>query len=148
MSLSMPWVEKIFLKLTLNFGNEFLNRWKGIDIDVVKADWAHELRGLQQNPKAIAFGLEHCLEGKPPTVSEFRAMCIRIPSQNLLIPSPPADPELVEKEIKKMERSRRISEADCKAWAHRLKARDEAGDPININQRRCYRNALGLQVAA
>jgi hypothetical protein len=31
-----------------------------------------------------------------------------------------------------------------KAWAYRLKARDEAGESINMNQRRCYQAALGI----
>ena len=72
MSLPMSWVDKIFLKLTLNYGRDFLNRWEGVPIADVKSDWAHELRGYQQNPSAIEYGLEHCLTGKPPTVQEFK----------------------------------------------------------------------------
>lgn len=37
---------------------------------------------------------------------------------------------------------------DSKAWARRLQARHEAGENLNANQIRCYRNALGLNVPA
>lgn len=145
MSLPTPWVEKIFLKLTLTFGRDFLDRWKGIDIDDVKADWAHELRGLQQNPQAIAFGLEHCLGGRPPTVQEFKAVCIRRPDSALALPEPPADPERVVAELAKLQQARALALVDHKAWARRLQTRHEAGAPINMNQVRCYTEALGLQ---
>lgn len=147
MSLPMPWVEKIFLKLTLNFGRDFLGRWEGIPVEDVKADWAHELRYLQQNPKAIAYGLQHCLLGKAPTVQEFKAACSRRPDDTPALAGPPADPERVAAELAKLEQSRRIAAIDHKSWAKRLQARHEAGENLNRNQVRCYRNALNLQVA-
>jgi hypothetical protein len=146
MSLPIAWVDKIFLKLTLNFGREFLGRWEGVPIEDVKADWAHELRGYQQNPSAIAYGLEHCLGGKPPTVQEFKAICNKRPDSNLALPSPPADPERAAAELKKLEQAKKINQVNMKAWAYRLQARDKAGEPINLNQRRCYRAALGIEV--
>ena len=75
MSLPDSWVDRIFDKLTLVYGHQFLSRWDGIEIADVKADWAHELRGFAQNPGAIAYGLEHLPQGKAPTVLEFRAIC-------------------------------------------------------------------------
>lgn len=144
MSLPMPWIDKIFLKLTLTFGRDFLGRWEGIPIEDVKADWAHELRGLQQNPHAIAYGLEHCLGGKAPTVQEFKAICARRPDSALALPAPPADPERVAAEMAKLAPARQPALIDHKAWAKRLKTRHEAGEKINMNQIRCYREALGL----
>jgi len=145
MSLPMPWVDKIFLKLTLNFGRDFLGRWEGVPIEDVKADWAHELRGLQQNPSAIAYGLEHCLGGKAPTVQEFKAICAKRPDATLALPSPPADPERVAAELKKLEQVQRAERVDHKAWAKTLKARHEAGERINMNQIRCMNIALGIE---
>ena len=145
MSLPLPWVEKIFMKLTLTFGRDFLDRWKGIDIEDVKADWAHELRGLQQNPSAIAYGLQHCLGGKAPNVQDFKAVCIRRPDPSLALPSPPADPEKMAIELAKLAQVQRIARIDGKTWARTLKERDDAGESINRNQRRCYRIALGIE---
>jgi hypothetical protein len=143
----MPWVEKIFQKLSLNFGRDFLGRWEGIPIEDVKADWAHELRGYQQNPSAIAYGLEHCLSDKAPTVQDFKAICNKRPDKPLALPEPPASPERVAEEMKKLEQLQRAGRVDHKAWAKSLKERHDAGEKINMNQVRCYRNALGLEVA-
>ena len=148
MSLPAAWIDKIFLKLSLNFGREFLNRWEGVPIEDVKADWAHELRGFQQNPAAIKFALENCLSGKPPTVHDFKALCIRRPDSTPALPSPPADPERVAAELAKLAQVQTATKVDHKAWAKRLKQRHDAGEKLNQNQIRCYRNALGLQVAA
>jgi len=64
MSLPLPWVERIFQKLTLNFGRDFTSRWEGVPLDEVKSDWAFELRGFQQNPAAIKHGIETTINGK------------------------------------------------------------------------------------
>lgn len=143
MSLPMPWIDKIFLKLTLNFGRDFLGRWEGVPIEDVKADWAHELRGLQQNPSAIAHGLEHCLGGKAPTVQEFKAICVRRPDTTLALPEPPADLDLVAAELTKIFTSRPVSSHGMKDWAHRLKARHEAGEKLGLYQVSAYQAALG-----
>lgn len=141
MSLPLPWIEKIFQKLTLTFGRDFLNRWEGIPIEEVKADWAHELRGFQQNPPALAYGLEHCIGGKPPTVQDFKAVCLRRQDVVLALPSPPASPEKVAAELAKL--SKPVMLCDHKAWAKSLKCRHEAGEKLNANQVRCYTEALG-----
>lgn len=148
MSLPAAWVEKIFHKLTVTFGRDFVSRWDGLNVEDVKADWAHELRGFQQNPAAIKFALENCLSGKPPTVHNFKALCIRRPDSTPALPNPPADPERVAAELVKLAQVKTASSVDHKAWAKRLKQRHDAGEKLNQNQIRCYRNALGLQVAA
>lgn len=142
MSLPLPWVEKIFQKLTLTFGRDFLGRWEGVPIEEVKADWAHELRGLQQNPKAIAYGLEQCVSGKPPTVQEFRAACVRVAPEPLALPGPPPDPERVAAEIAKMRKPSEAPAHDWKAWAKVLKARHLAGEKLSKFQIDSYREAL------
>jgi hypothetical protein len=144
MSLPIPWVDKIFQKLTLTYGRDFLNRWEGVPIEDVKEDWAHELRGFQQNPSAIAYGLQNCLNGKPPTVHDFKAICIRRPETVLTLPEPFANPEKVAAELKKLESVKLIQRTDHRAWAKNLKKRHDSGEKINMNQVRCYREALGI----
>jgi hypothetical protein len=78
MSLPLPWVEKIFQKLTLVYGRDFLGRWEGIPLEEVKADWAHELAGYRNSHDALAYALQN-LPRKPPTVLEFRAICEAAP---------------------------------------------------------------------
>jgi hypothetical protein len=74
MSLPDAWIDRIFDKLNLTYGHQFLARWDGLPVEKIKADWAHELRFFAQNPKAISYGLEN-LPARPPTVLEFKAVC-------------------------------------------------------------------------
>ena len=78
MSLPLPWVEKIFQKLSLVYGRDFLGRWEGIPIEDVKADWAHELAGYEHSPDSLAYALQH-LPVRAPTVLEFRNICQAAP---------------------------------------------------------------------
>jgi hypothetical protein len=94
MSLPNDWVDAIFRKLTLVYGSAFLKRWEGIEIDAVKADWAHELSGLAKKPEFIKHALENLPVSYPPTVLEFRQLCIGAPTYALpALPKPKAKPE-------------------------------------------------------
>jgi hypothetical protein len=94
MPLPSEWVDRIFEKLTLVYGRDFLGRWEGLDIDAVKADWAHELGGFGAEPSAIRHALEHLPPGKPPTVLEFKAMAQRVPQPfSPPLPAPERTPE-------------------------------------------------------
>jgi hypothetical protein len=134
MSLPTPWVDRIFDKLTLIYGQSFLRRWADIDLNAVKSDWAHELAGFAQHPRAIAFALENLPPERPPTVLEFRAMARRAPAEDLpRLPEPKADPARVAAELAKMaplkvDHSRiRLGRTD---WAHRILARHAAGGRV------------------
>jgi len=87
MPLPAPWVDRIFDKLSVVYGHQFMGRWAGIPVEAVKADWAHELSALEANPSAIKFALENLPPSAPPTVLEFRALCSRRPDV-----APPALP--------------------------------------------------------
>jgi hypothetical protein len=69
-------VEQLFSALTLRYGMPFLDRWRDIDINVVKADWARELSGFK--PAAVRFALDNLPE-KPPTVIDFRRLANQAP---------------------------------------------------------------------
>lgn len=98
MPLHASWVDRIFTKLTLVYGRDFLNRWSDIDINAVKADWAHELDGFERHPEAIAHALKCLPPGKPPTVLEFRELARRCPLPEFkALPAPAVDREKVSK---------------------------------------------------
>lgn len=142
MALPLPWVNRIFDKLMLVYGRDFVGRWDGVPIDSVKADWAHELSGFEERPEAIKHALLHLNPARSPTVLEFRALAANAPLQSAaqLAPAP----------VERSFRDRLVSSmsapvaGDMKDWARRLKARHEAGERLNANQVRCYKNALGL----
>jgi hypothetical protein len=146
MSLPLPWVEKIFTKLTLAYGNEFLSRWAGAEIMDVKTDWAHELAGYQNNPDAIGYALTN-LPNRAPNVFQFRDICRMAPTKDLpRLDAPKADPGRVNAEIEKLRGTLTVDaikpKHDQKAWAHRLKARHDAGDRLNLYQIQCYKTAI------
>lgn len=150
MSLSIGWVDRIFERLTVRYGDRFLNRWKGIDMDAVRHDWANTLSGFEHWPEAIAHAFDLVDDEKPPTAAMFRTLAMRAPKPDrLALPEPKSDPLRAAEELAKLVKIRAsiASAIDHKAWAKILKARHDAGEKLNINQVRCYRNALGLEVA-
>jgi hypothetical protein len=101
MAMQDSWVDKIFQKLTLVYGRDFLGRWEGIPLEEVKADWAHELDGYENAPHAIHYALTN-LPPKAPTVLEFRSMCQKAPPKPrpaLHAPSSTYTPEVAKKAL-------------------------------------------------
>lgn len=145
MSLPLPWVEKIFEKLTLVYGRGFLNRWEGIDLAAVKADWAHELADFEhENTRMkIAFALANLPTDKPPTVLEFRKIAWSAPHVELvhIVPKHAAH-ESVLKALNSM--SPRQAAFDGREWARSILRRCEAGDKVPPYTLLCAKQALRL----
>ena len=92
-TLPLAWVEKVFRKLTVVYGRDFMARWEGQEINDVIEDWAEELAGFVNWPEAIAWALKNLPDSKPPTVLEFRALCFKAPRPDRqALPEPAADP--------------------------------------------------------
>jgi hypothetical protein len=89
MHLASEWVDRIFEKLTLVYGRDFLGRWDGLDIRAVKADWAHELGRFANAPDSIRFALDSLPPSKPPTALEFKQLCNRAPEYLPVLLRPP-----------------------------------------------------------
>jgi len=146
MSLPSPWVDRIFDKLTLTYGQAFLRRWQDLDIDAVKEDWAHELAGLQQSPKAITYALQNLPIDKPPTVLEFRAACRRMPPEVFVaLPTAKLDPERLAEHAATARRRTARSAPGNKDWAHRIINRHASGENIRPYTLNCAREALGIK---
>lgn len=143
MSLPQPWVDRVFDKLTLVYGQSFLRRWADIDLAAVKADWAHELSGFQQHPRAIAWALQNLPPEKPPTVLEFRALARKAPAEELpRLEAPTADKGRVDAELAKLAPVRQKLGVDHKEWARTLIARADAGEKVRSISLRFAREAL------
>ena len=140
--LPMPWVRKIFQKLAVVYGRDFLSRWEGQDMEAVMADWAHELAGFANQPEAIAHALTHLPPDKPPTVLQFRGLCNSTREKGpLALPAPETrpTPEMLAKADAIKTSQQAISP---KAWAWALKAREERGSGLTRAQREMWRTAL------
>jgi hypothetical protein len=130
MSLPIAWVEQIFKKLALNYGADFMGRYKGLDITEVKADWAEELAYCVHRPDAIKFALS-TLPDRAPTAQQFRALCMTAPAPVVaakLVYEPKADPERLAVELAKLAdlRNMPISD-DNRGWAKAILAKHDAG---------------------
>lgn len=144
MSLPTAWVDALFTKLTLAYGRDFIGRWEGIEIGDVKTDWAHELSGFDAHPEAIAYALAN-LPAKAPTVIEFRALCRKAPPPAVaLLPEPPANPQRVAAELRKLAPilAKPASE-DGRAWARAILTRHQRGDKIRPITLQFARQAVG-----
>lgn len=143
-AMPMPWVDRIFARLGVTYGRDFLGRWEGFDLQAVKDDWAVELAGFASHPDAIAYALQH-LPVKAPTVVEFRAIARHAPAAPApRLPAPAADPERVHAELSKLAAVRDGARPDPKDWARRILARADAGERINRMPLLMARQALGL----
>lgn len=146
MSLPIGWVNRIFDKLTLTYGQPFLRRWVDLDLDAVKADWAHELAGFEAHPESIAWALQNLPTDRPPTVLEFRAMARKAPPKVLpALEAPKADPERVAAELSKLAPALKPKDDDGKNWARRIVARAKAGDRVRTISLQFAREALGIK---
>jgi len=146
MSLPIETVDYIFSRLTVRFGRPFLARWDGIDLDLVKADWAQELDGFQQWPEAIVFALDNLGADKPPpTVDQFKAIARRAPApQRKALPEPAANPERVHAEMAKLRSNMGANRKDPKDWARRILANHEAGYRVRAINLNFAREAIGV----
>lgn len=142
MSLPAAWVDRVFTRLTLVFGRDFMARYDGLEIDDVKAEWAEDLAGFQQAPEAIKYALEHIPSDKPPTSLQFRDLCRKAPQYlPKALPAPPVDPAMA-RVVKGALKP--IQGRGDREWAQKLKARIDAGYRPTIFQRQCMEEALAL----
>ena len=79
MQLPDSWVKSLFARLQVRYGSAWNRMWDGVDMDAVMADWADELGGFANNPDAIKRALANLPPDRPPTLGQFRAICIGAP---------------------------------------------------------------------
>jgi hypothetical protein len=144
MSLPTTWVDRIFDKLTLVYGQSFLRRWSDIDLNAVKSDWAHELSGFEAHPKAIAWALQNLPMDGPPTVLQFKFLARRAPPDELpRLEAPKADPARVAEELAKLAPVLKAAPLrPNNEWAKRIVARADAGDRVAPATLRIAKEAL------
>lgn len=147
MALPLPWVDRIFEKLALVYGQAFLARWRDLDLDAVKADWAHELAGFEQHPQAIAHALQSLPPEKPPTVLQFRELARRAPLPEVpRLEQPAADAQRVAAELSKLASVRTgpgPASVEPRAWARRICERHQRGERLNRTVLRMAQQAIG-----
>ena len=93
MSLPSSWIDALFAKLTLRYGNAFMDQWRNADPALLKADWADVLGGFDAHPDAIKYALANLPE-KPLNAIQFRNIARLSPLPKVtMLDAPPVDPE-------------------------------------------------------
>lgn len=73
-ALPASWIDKLFTRLTVMYGNKFADMWRGIDTDAIKQAWAEDLAGYSGDE--LKRGLAWCkTQTWPPTLPEFMTAC-------------------------------------------------------------------------
>jgi len=141
-------IDRLFEKLAIRYGSAFLDQWKGVPLEDVKADWVEELRAFAHAPEVFAWALDHLPE-RAPNVTVFKALCRQAPRKPApALPAPPVNPERAREAFAAVAEALRPKEhADPKQWARDLIARHEAGARIPIANLNAARHALRLELS-
>lgn len=146
MSLPASWVDRLFAKLTVTYGQGFLRQYEGIPIADVKVNWAEELASFQQSPDSIRYGLTYLPPSKAPTVLEFRDLCRKAPSSTLSLAAPRGESPAPEVIAATRDAFRSLSQRGDKDWAYALREREGHGKGLTLYQRKAWREAIGTEV--
>jgi len=92
MSLPTKVVDRLFSRLALIYGSQWLSMWQGSEINEVKSLWAAELAVFSERLEAIGWALERLPE-RPPNLVQFKALCREAPrAEAPALPLPDRDP--------------------------------------------------------
>lgn len=128
MALPDAWVDHLFAKLAIRYGDAWARRWDGLPMSAVRADWADVLDRLPG--EALTYGLAHLPPDFPPTAAAFRQLCNARPAQEQLPQLPAPSQHVRENLLALRDGLRQIGTAPPRQWAHRLLQRHEAGEHI------------------
>lgn len=149
MGLPTKTIDRLFERLTLAYGVQFMAQYEGMPIADVKTDWCEWLSMYGNRLDAVAWALDNLPE-RPTNAVQFRNLCRQAPAPATpMLPSPPPNPERMRTELAKLAPVLSASKGearDHKAWARSIVARDAAGERINRASAQFARQALGMPV--
>lgn len=140
-------VEYIFSVCSATYGAEWDRSLGRAPIADTKTAWLNAVAPFAGSKKRIMWALQNLPERCPNPI-QFRNLCQLAPMpETPALPAPKADPERMAAELAKLGHMRIAPTTKAphgfKQWAYTLKAREAAGDRLNPNQKRCWREALG-----
>lgn len=151
-NLASPrWVERLFARMQVRYGNAWSRQWAGIDPAAVKADWASVLGSLyERNPNALVYGLDN-LPDTVPSVTAFLRLCAQAPSETRALPAPVADKAFAAEVLGKIAAAvkahpQRSDHAEGAFFVAKMRAITDRGGKLTPPQRyvlACCENMLG-----
>jgi len=147
MPFPQNYADALFARLAVRYGAAFMSQWRDVDPSAVKADWCDVLDGWEKLPKDIAWALANLPE-KPINAVQFRSLLRAAPrEQEVLLPAPKANPELVEKimqEAKFKVRAEKISEKPAESVISGIIERGHRNGGLSIAQIDFLRTCLTM----
>jgi hypothetical protein len=139
MPLKSETVDWLFARFGVRYGAAWRAKWAGVPMEAVAMDWATELDRVPRD--SILYALGYLPLEFPPTAAQFKAICLRCPTPNVVaLPGPKADPQRVAAMIglirTKLDKRPRLQ------WAHDLAEREKAGQRLTPVQSAAWREAL------
>lgn len=133
------WVDVLFARLQVRYGDAWARKWEGIDADAIRADWAEQIGPVfAANPKAIAHALGNLPPTFPPNSDGFLRLCMSAPAseQKALTAPIVAPPSAVLDGVREIVRRSACSGVrPAQAVVERLRARMTAGERLTLAQR-------------
>jgi hypothetical protein len=143
-------IDRLFDRLSAIYGAAWDRSLGATPVLDAKSIWAHELQAYGQRLEAVVWALDQMPEN-PPNVIQFRNLCRQAPAAAVpCLPEPQADPARMAAELAKLGQLRTApvpGNSSMRGWAHRLAARDAAGDKLSHFARAAYKSVLGRDPA-
>jgi hypothetical protein len=129
--LSGAQIDRLFTRLLVRYGAAFSERWRMLDLAVVKADWARELGRYAGSPYVLDWALERLPE-RAPTVIDFAQLCEQAPRHEPMARStePIRGPTDIELDKLRELRDGRPSRPE-KQWAYDIVERHRRGERVD-----------------
>jgi hypothetical protein len=130
------WLEKLFSRLAVSYGQDWRSMWAGLDPVAVQRDWYAKLALIQENkPQALAYALEHLPE-RVPTAEKFKALCLMAPSEHKALAAPFSKPnaKFAAEVLARLKAHQQEAGRPADAVARRLEARRAAGERLSAPQ--------------
>lgn len=139
-------IDRIFTRMLVRYGAQWLRMFDGVDEKLLRADWAFQLAMFSAS--TVDYVLDHLPPDRPPNAAQFRVLANNRPPPTFRRPrlaGPPPDPAAMARVMAEAARVRaeltdpkRISPS---TW-DRLRDADRAGAPLTIAQRDMMARAM------
>lgn len=143
--LSDPQIDRLFTRLLVRYGAAFSERWRMLDLAVVKADWSRELGRYAGTPYVLDWALARLPE-RAPTVIDFAQLCAQAPRHEPMERStaPTRGSTPFELDALRVLRDGIVSRPSSRQWAHDLVARHARGERVDSLPLKWAREVVGL----
>lgn len=120
MSMPAAWIDALFKRLTLRYGEAFMRQYPDLSAQSLKADWAHVLDGCSAT--SFQHALAHLSPDRPPNALQFRDLCRGKPTTPApRLPPPAVDPNCVANALATIRRNAADAAADMRSPAERCR---------------------------